>query len=107
MQIIPAIKGKTLVEFAKQYHHQSIVCSVKDHPDHLKWLHTMISNAKAFIGGTFHGLDSKYLQLYLHEFRFRTNCRHLKGEICNHLLSACVSTKTIMYKNLVVFCKAK
>lgn len=42
-------------------------------PDHLKWLHTMVSNAKAFIGGTFHGLSPKHLQAYLDEFCFRTN----------------------------------
>jgi hypothetical protein len=52
--------------------HQPIEFNVKDNPDHLKWLHTMISNAKAFIGGTFHGLAPKHLQSYLDEFCFRT-----------------------------------
>ena len=33
--------------------------------DMLKWLHTIISNAKAFVSGTFHGLGKKHLQSYL------------------------------------------
>lgn len=31
----------------------------------LHWLHIVISNAKAFILGTYHGLSKKYLQSYL------------------------------------------
>lgn len=122
MQVIPDVKGKTLVEFAKQhiepgstissdayrsynalaneYNHQPIKFNVKDNPDHLKWLHTMISNAKAFIGGTFHGLDSKHLQSYLNEFCFRTNRRQFDGQMFNRLLSACVSTDTVIYRDL-------
>jgi hypothetical protein len=38
---------------------------VKEHPEHLKWLHTVISNLKSFVSGTFHGLDSRHLQRYL------------------------------------------
>jgi hypothetical protein len=30
----------------------------------LKWLHTIIGNAKAFISGTFHGLGKKHMQTY-------------------------------------------
>jgi transposase-like protein len=122
MQVIPDVKGKTLVEFAKlhiepgstissdayrsynalaeEYDHQPIKFNVKDNPDHLKWLHTMISNAKAFIGGTFHGLDSKHLQSYLNEFCFRTNRRQFGGQMFNRLLTACISTDTITYGDL-------
>jgi transposase-like protein len=123
MQVIPDVKGKTLIEFAKQhiepgstissdayrsynvlaeeYKHQPIKFNVKDNPDHLKWLHTMISNAKAFIGGTFHGLDSKHFQSYLNEFCFRTNRRQFEGQMFNRLLTACVSTDTVTYGDLI------
>lgn len=37
----------------------------------LHWLHIVISNAKAFILGTYHGLSKKYLQSYLDEYSFR------------------------------------
>mgnify|MGYP000102389226 CR=1 FL=1 len=36
----------------------------------LHWLHIVISNAKAFILGTYHGLSKKYLQSYLDEYSF-------------------------------------
>lgn len=39
-----------------------VVKKAKESPDHLNWLHTVLSNAKAFVGGMFHGLDSKHLQ---------------------------------------------
>lgn len=37
----------------------------------------MISNAKAFILGTFYGLPKKNLDLYLSEFCFRFNRRNM------------------------------
>ncbi|MCL2124158.1 MAG: transposase, partial [Desulfovibrionaceae bacterium] len=33
------------------------------------------SNAKAYIQGTYHGIDEKYLQRYLDEFNYRFNRR--------------------------------
>jgi transposase-like protein len=123
MQVIPNVKGQTLVDFARNgiepgatinsdayrsykalamegYDHQPLKFNIKDNPDHLKWLHTMISNAKAFIGGTFHGLASKHLQSYLNEFCFRTNRRRFEGELFNRLLTACISVDTITYRQL-------
>jgi len=41
----------------------------------LKWLHTIISNAKAFVEGTYHGMERKHIQLYLDEFCYRFNRR--------------------------------
>lgn len=124
MQAIPDVKGNTLVEFAHKhiepgatissdayrsynklaeegYVHQPIKFNVKDNPDHLKWLHTMISNAKAFIAGTYHGLAPKHLQAYLNEFCFRTNRRKFEGQMFNRLLSACVLTDTVTYNDLI------
>ncbi len=123
MEVIPDIKGTTLVDFAQRciepgatinsdayrsykalanegYEHRPIEFNVKKNPDHLKWLHTIISNAKAFIGGTFHGLDEKHLQLYLNEFCYRFNRRHMKPRLFNHLLKLCASTATITYPEL-------
>jgi len=42
-------------------HHKKIVRGRKAHTV-LKWVHILISNAKAFIQGTFHGVDKKHLQ---------------------------------------------
>lgn len=58
------------------------------------------ANAKAFVGGTFHGLAPKHLQSYLDEFCFRTNRRNFEGQLFNRLLIACVSFDTITYRDL-------
>ena len=73
----------------------------RDDPEHLKWLHTVIGNAKAFIIGTYHGLDSKHMQSYLDEFCYRFNRRHFEGQLFNRLLNACVSACTVTYDSLV------
>lgn len=74
----------------------------KKNPDHLHWLHTIISNTKAFIGGTFHGLDKKHLQAYLDEFCYRLNRRNFQGGLFYRLLACCASTKTVTYNELTV-----
>lgn len=73
----------------------------KESPDHLKWLHTAISNLKALIIGTYHGLDSKHLQAYFNEYCYRFNRRKFKGQLFNRLLNACLGTTTITYRQLV------
>jgi transposase-like protein len=123
MEVVPDIKGLTLVDFANRaietgsvissdayksynalakqdYQHALQKYNLVDHPDHLQWIHTVISNAKAFIGGTYHGLDSKHLQAYLSEFCYRFNRRKFKGELFNRLLSCCSSTHVITYSEL-------
>ena len=57
------------------YEHQPKI--YKPNTGLLHWLHIMISNAKAFILGTFHGLPKKNLDLYLSEFCFRFNRRNM------------------------------
>jgi transposase-like protein len=123
MEVVPNIKGKTLIDFAKKsiqsgstissdayrsyralegagFNHEYQVYNAKESPDHLHWLHTVLSNAKAFVGGTFHGLDSKHLQAYLDEFCYRFNRRKFKGEWFSRLGTLCASTKTITYSEL-------
>lgn len=124
MQVIPNMKGSTVVEFAqrniepesiissdnyssyqvlakREYRHVAKEFNPKKNPDHLQWLHTIVSNAKAFIGGTYHGLDRKHIQSYLNEFCYRFNRRRFTGELFNRLLSACISSTTITYPELV------
>ncbi len=50
--------------------------SVDSKDSKLKWLHTIISNVKAFILGAFHGLKANESQFYLDEF-----CYRLKSKI--------------------------
>jgi len=123
MEVVPDLKGCTLVDFAqhniiegstissdmylsynvlaKDYQHSAKKFNPKDDPDHLGWLHTIVSNAKALIAGTFHGLDPKHLQAYLNEFSYRFNRRKFKNELFNRVLNCCVATKAITYPELV------
>lgn len=109
MQVVPNIQGETIGNFAKinieknsviqsdayrsyrkpfskDYEHQYKVFDSDS--DMLKWLHTVIGNAKAFINGTFHGIDTDYLQDYLDEFCYRFNRRHFKSELFPRLVCA-------------------
>jgi len=113
MQVIPNLKGTTISKFAKvniceqstiqtdayhsyrkplaqKYFHEYDVFS----PDSemLKWLHILIGNAKAFVGGTSHGLDSKHLQCYLDEFSYRFNRRKLPDIFANFCSADIAST---------------
>ncbi len=59
--------------------------------DHwLPWVHKFISNAKSWIVGTHHGVESKYLAPYLSEYTFRFNRRHDPDSMFFRALGACV-----------------
>lgn len=90
----PCLKNEGYALYSQQF-------NPKENPDHLKWLHTVISNLKALIVGTYHGLDSKHLQAYFNEYCYRFNRRWFKGQLFNRLLNACIGTTTITYRQLV------
>lgn len=66
------------------------------HSDRLRWMHVMISNAKAYILGTYHGLPKKYLQSYLDEFTYRFNRRAFGEDLVCHLINAVAQPITSM-----------
>ena len=66
----------------------------------MKWVHIVISNAKTFVLGTYHGACKEHLQMYLDEFSYRFNRRFWEGQLFNRLLGACVNCETITYKDL-------
>jgi transposase-like protein len=67
---------------------------------HLRWVHILISNAKAFLLGTFHGIGKKHLQSYLDEFCYRFNRRAWEGQIFDHLVTACANSTGITFSEL-------
>lgn len=75
---IPALKDS--------YHHEHKVYNSQD--GMLHWLHIMISNAKAFVLGTYHGLPKDNLQSYLDEYCFRFSRRCFHGDLLNRLALA-------------------
>jgi hypothetical protein len=73
----------------------------ENHPEHLHWTHIVISNVKALIEGTFHGLEAIHLQKYLNEFCYRFNRRWFKGGIFNTLVKACALSAKITSHELI------
>ena len=86
----------------KGFRHQSEVFDHEGNPDHLKWMHIVISNAKAFIAGTYHGLSDTHLQLFLDEFCFRFNRRKWHDQLFARLLAACANTGKFTRNQLIM-----
>lgn len=60
--------------------------------DHwLPWVHKFISNTKAWLVGTHHGVGSKYLGQYLAEYTYRFNRRHDPDSLFHRALTACIN----------------
>lgn len=85
---------------SKTYRHEAVVMRERPKDQWLKWVHIVISNAKAFIAGTFHGLDAKHIQRYLDEFCYRFNRRYREDELFDRLLMACVMAPPLTYAEL-------
>jgi len=70
-------------------------------PEHLHWTHIIISNAKALIDGTFHGLDAIHLQRYLNEFCYRFERRWFTSGVFSRLVIACAKSDKVTYNELI------
>ena len=70
-------------------HDQHVIGKQKAHLI-LPHVHTFISNLRAFVIGTYHGLGEKHLQQYLDEFCYRFNRRRHHDELFDRLLRACL-----------------
>jgi len=66
----------------------------------LPWVHTLISNIKGNIRGTYHGVAKNHIGRYLSEFCFRFNRRFWEKQMFDRLLNACVNSMTISYAEL-------
>lgn len=80
--------------------HEPTVAPGKTKEAVLHWTHIVISNAKAFIAGTFHGLGDRHIQQYLDEFCYRFNRRHREAELFDRLLCACTTAPPLTYDEL-------
>ncbi len=72
----------------------------KPNYDALKWVNILVSNAKALILGTYHGIMKKHLQKYLDEFCHRFNRRFWPGQGFDRLLLACSNAAPVTYAEL-------
>ena len=100
-------RGSTLVtdgfrayqsqKVTKDYFHEFEVLDSADKKSKLKQMHHVISNAKAFILGTFHGLANIELQSYLDEYSYRFNRRNMKHLMFDKLLISILATPPVLY----------
>jgi len=121
MKVVPNLRGKTVGAFAKEAIAENAVVETDAYRSYRKslsekfnhdwqifdaekemlvWLHTIVSNAKSFVQGTFHGLDELHLQRYLDEFCWRFNRRHRTDNIFFDLLHSTVSSPKMTYADL-------
>jgi len=122
LRVVPNLKGKTVGKFAvsaiaegstietdalrsyrkalgEKYNHNWEVFDADK--EMLVWLHTIISNAKSFIQGTYHGVSEKHMQRYLDEFDYRFNRRFHQPTLFDRLLCAVADTPPLGFKALV------
>ena len=105
MRVTPNLKQASVMKFARTAFADSCVIhsdgyrsyipalggfthehrSYDPHSGLLHWLHIVISNAKAFILGTYHGLPKKHLQSYLDEYSFRFSRRNFGRALAERL----------------------
>ena len=82
-------------------HCRVVLANPKDVGRLLPFVHNIITNAKCVTRGTHRGVSAKHLQKYLHEICYRFNRRFWEKELFDRLITACVSTDTITYDELV------
>ena len=67
----------------------------------LPWVHTVASNLKTWLRGTFHGVSPKHLPRYLDEFSYRFDRRWREGELFAFVLRRVARGSPLPYRQLV------
>jgi len=67
----------------------------------LPWAHTVISNLKAWLIGTFHGVSHKQLDCYLKEFIYRFNRRWNEDKLFYYLTRRAAEATPFPYHRLI------
>jgi ISXO2-like transposase domain len=68
--------------------HEPITLPGKEGCKILPWVHTAISNAKAILLATYHGISESYIQNYLSEFCYKLNRRYHGFNVFDRLVVA-------------------
>ena len=127
MQVVKAVSGKEIVRVVSTdiapgqiiktdgwlayravkdagYNHKPTVIYGPKGEGHsvFKWANVIISNVKAFLKGTYHGVskNGKHLQMYLDEFCYRFNRRKKEPQLFERLLTACTVMKGKTFSEL-------
>ncbi len=67
----------------------------------LPWCHTVASNLKTWLRGTFHGVSKKHMQRYLDEFVYRFNGRWQEDQLFAFVLCRVALGNPLPYRRLV------
>lgn len=70
-------------------------------PKRIRWARILAANLTGNIRGVHHGVSEKHLHRYLAEFLYRFNRREWSAQLLDKALSACVSTTTATYAELM------
>lgn len=81
-------------------HQQKILQTPENASKYLPWVHILISNCKAVLRGTHHGVSPKHLTSYLSEFCYRFNRRFWTKQLFERMITACLTTSTITLAEL-------
>jgi len=87
----------------KGYRHERIIAGRSNPSEETRWLHVIVSNVKALIGGTHHGLgrgDGKHLQAYLDECAYRFDRRHRPDTIFERCVVAVTACPIWTYRDI-------
>jgi len=68
--------------------------------DLLPWAHTVFSNLKSWLTGTYHGVSKKHLPRYLLEFVYRFNRRWKQLDLFDFVLTASAQAAPMPYRRL-------
>jgi transposase-like protein len=90
------------LETGQRKHQPIVIGSGENASRFLPWVHTLISNFKGNIRGTYHGVSIKHVGHYLSEFCYRFNRRFWNSQMFNRILNACLNCKTITLAELKI-----
>ncbi len=94
-------RGYSPLQSAGVDHEATTLVTPEAAGDVLPWAHTIISNLKAWLLGTFRGVSHKHLDRYLQEFTYRLNRRWLENKLFFYLTRRAVEAQPLPYHRLV------
>jgi len=93
--------GYSLLQSAGIEHKATTLDTLEAAAEVLPWAHTVISNLKAWLIGTFHGVSHKLLDCYLKEFTYRFNRRWNENKLFYYLTRRAVEATPFPYHRLI------
>ena len=94
-------RGYSPLQSAGVDHEATTLTTPKAASEVLPWAHTIISNLKAWLLGTFRGVSHKHLDRYLKEFTYRLNRRWNEDKLFYYLTRRAVEGEPLPYHRLI------